>query len=122
MTAIGSVFSWPSTRARHSGAPLLREREQFLQHLLQQGTSRSSVRNTAALLLRTVEFLDLKEMRPVGRHETEAACLQWKMRQLAISSFLVIRYSSVRSAETRWSPEVLSHGLLESILIVGQES
>jgi hypothetical protein len=40
MMAIGSVFEWPSVRARHSDAPLLREREQFLQHLLQQGTRR----------------------------------------------------------------------------------
>jgi integrase/recombinase XerD len=77
---IEAVFEWPSVRARHSDAPLLREREQFLQHLLQQGTSRSSVRNTAELLLRNIEFLDLKEMRPVGRHEIEAACLQWNKR------------------------------------------
>lgn len=45
---IETISPWPSVRLRHESAPLLKEREQYLIHLLQQGYSRVSVRNTAA--------------------------------------------------------------------------
>ena len=39
---IDTLFAWPSVRRRQKEAPLLRERELFLSHLLQQGCSPSA--------------------------------------------------------------------------------
>jgi len=42
---------------RHRQAPLLKERESFLNHLQQQGTSRKALRNLSAELLQVVRLL-----------------------------------------------------------------
>ena len=51
---------------RHRQAPLLKERESFLSHLQQQGTSRKALRNLSAELLQVVRLLKLMEMRDVS--------------------------------------------------------
>ena len=40
---IESILKKPSAVSRHKEAPLLKEREQFLKHCQQQGTSRKAV-------------------------------------------------------------------------------
>jgi integrase/recombinase XerD len=51
---------------RHRQAPLLKERESFLNHLQQRGTSRKALRNLSAELLQVVRLLKLTEMRDVS--------------------------------------------------------
>ena len=51
---------------RHRQAPLLKERESFLSHLQQQGTSRKVLRNLFAELLQVVLILKPTEMREVS--------------------------------------------------------
>jgi hypothetical protein len=60
---IETISPWPSVRLRHESAPLLKEREQYLKHLLQLGYSRVSVRNTAAYLVHVVRLLNMNSMR-----------------------------------------------------------
>jgi site-specific recombinase XerD len=67
----------PSVRLRHSNAPLLKEREQFLQHLSAQGLCRVSIRMTAAYLLHIVRIMALSELRNVTVEEIEAAGQVW---------------------------------------------
>lgn len=74
---IETITSWPSVRLRHESAPLLKEREQYLVHLLQQGYSRVSVRNTAAYLVHVVRLLNMNSMRIVPPREIEAAGQSW---------------------------------------------
>ncbi|MBZ5687745.1 MAG: site-specific integrase [Acidobacteriia bacterium] len=74
---IETISPWPSVRLRHESAPLLKEREQYLIHLLQQGYSRLSVRNTAAYLVHVVRVMNMNSMRLVPPREIEAAGQSW---------------------------------------------
>jgi hypothetical protein len=74
---IETISPWPSVRLRHESAPLLKEREQDLTHLLQQGYSRVSVRNTAAYLVHVVRVMNVNSMRIVPPREIEAAGQSW---------------------------------------------
>jgi len=62
---------------RHRNAPLLREREQFLSHLLRQGTSHRRVRSIAAYLIHIVRLLELTSLRDVGNEEIGKAAECW---------------------------------------------
>ena len=67
--------------ARQEGAPLLREREAFLEHLLQQGTSLAAVRGVAWQLLNVIRLLRLTRLRDVRIDEIEEAAQQWTREQ-----------------------------------------
>lgn len=67
----------PSVRLRHSSAPLLREREQFLQHLAARGICRVSMRMTAAYLLHIIRVMKVAELRDVTLEEIEIAGREW---------------------------------------------
>jgi hypothetical protein len=62
---IESILEKPSAVSRHKQAPLLKEREQFLTHCQQQGTSRKALRNMAAEL-GVIRLLGMEELREVG--------------------------------------------------------
>src|SRR6266850_4693235 len=62
---------------RHRTAPLLREREQFLSHLLRQGTSHHRVRSIAAYLIHVVRLLELTSLRSVEVEEIKKAGECW---------------------------------------------
>lgn len=62
---------------RHRQAPLLKERESFLNHLQQRGTSRKALRNLSAELLQVVRLLKLTEMRDVSLEEIQRAARCW---------------------------------------------
>jgi len=62
---IESILKKPSAVSRHKQAPLLKEREQFLTHCQQQGTSRKALRNMAAEL-GVIRLLGMEELREVG--------------------------------------------------------
>lgn len=68
---------------RHRQAPLLKERESFLSHLQQQGTSRKALRNLSAELLQVVRILKLTEMREVSLEEIRRAARCWARQQRA---------------------------------------
>ena len=74
---IETISPWPSVRLRHESAPLLKEREQYLKHLLQQGYSRVSIRNTAAYLVHVVRLLNMNSMRIIPQQEIEVAGQSW---------------------------------------------
>lgn len=74
---IETISPWPSVRLRHESAPLLKEREQYLTHLLQRGYSRVSVRNTAAYLVHVVRVMNMNSMRIIPQQEIEVAGQSW---------------------------------------------
>jgi integrase/recombinase XerD len=66
-----------SVRLRHEAAPLLKEREQYLTHLLQQGFDRAVVRCTAAYLVHIVRVMNMTSLRSVGQEEIDTAGQVW---------------------------------------------
>jgi hypothetical protein len=63
--------------ARQEKAPLLREREAFLEHLLHQGTSLAAVRGVSWQLLNVIRLLKLTRLRDVWIDEIEEAFRRW---------------------------------------------
>ena len=74
---IESVSTWPSVQLRHRSAPLLREREQYLTHLLNRGLDTRQVRTVAAYLLHIVRTMDLTSLRCVELAEIQLAAERW---------------------------------------------
>jgi hypothetical protein len=66
---------------RHQKAPLLKEREVFLWHLQQQGTSRVALRNLSGELIHVVRLLRLEKLRDVGQDEIQRAAQRWARQQ-----------------------------------------
>jgi len=71
----------PSYIVRHEEAPLLREREIFIKHLLEQGTSLAAVRSVAWQLLNVIRLLKLTQLRDVRIGEVEHAAQCWARQQ-----------------------------------------
>jgi hypothetical protein len=67
--------------ARQESAPLLREREVFLEHLLQQGTSIAAARCVSWQLLNVIRLLKLTRLRGVRIDEIEEAAKKWTRQQ-----------------------------------------
>jgi hypothetical protein len=74
---IEGILEEPLALTRHRTAPLLGEREQFLSHLLRQGTSHRRVRSIAAYLIHIVRLLELTSLRSVGVEEIKKAGECW---------------------------------------------
>lgn len=66
---------------RHRQAPLLKERESFLSHLRQQGTSPKALRNLSGELLPVMRLLKLTELRDVSLEEIQRAAQRWARQQ-----------------------------------------
>ena len=66
---------------RHRQAPLLKERESFLSHLQQQGTSPKALRNLSGELLPVMRLLKLTELRDVSLEEIQRAARCWAREQ-----------------------------------------
>ena len=71
------IYAFKSAKDRHRAAPLLKEREQYLRHLLDEGVDRKSVRYRAAYLIHAVRLLGLTELRAVEFCELEQAGIRW---------------------------------------------
>jgi integrase/recombinase XerD len=69
--------------ARQEEAPLLREREAFLEHLLRQGTSLAAARGVSWQLLNVIRLLKLTELHSVSLDEIEEAAQRWTQQQRA---------------------------------------
>ena len=63
------LYWHPIALKRHRTAPLLKEREEFLLHLLRQGTSRTAVQRAEGVLIRAINALQLRRMRNLGMPE-----------------------------------------------------
>src|SRR6266567_1037587 len=66
---------------RQEAAPLLKEREAFLEHLLQQGTSPAAARGVSWQLLNVIRLLQLTELRDVWIDEIKEAAQRWERQQ-----------------------------------------
>jgi integrase/recombinase XerD len=71
------LFEEPSARSRFLAAPCLREREQYLLHLMKRGYGPGYLRVTSGFMLRVVQFLGLTKPRMVGLGEIERASYAW---------------------------------------------
>ena len=69
--------------ARQEQAPLLREREAFLEHMLRQGTSLPAARSVSWQLLNVIRLLRLTALRDVWIDEIEEAAKCWARKQRA---------------------------------------
>jgi integrase/recombinase XerD len=74
---IDHIFALKSTRSRQQAAPLLSEREQFLSHMLNQGTSIGRLRSVASMLIHVVRIVQLENLRDVKVEEIDEAALRW---------------------------------------------
>jgi len=74
---IETISPWRSVRLRHEAAPLLKEREQYLAHLMQRGFERAVIRTTAAYLVHIVRVMSMTSLRSVGQQEIDTAGELW---------------------------------------------
>jgi integrase/recombinase XerD len=72
-----SILEQSGARRRHRVAPLLKEREQYLSHLLQRGTSQHRVRSVAAYLIHIIRLMELTTLRRVDLEEIKQAGECW---------------------------------------------
>jgi integrase/recombinase XerD len=80
---LDALLEHPFFLNRHRQAPLLKERESFLDQLQKQGTSRKALRNLSGQLLNVVRLLHLSEMRDVSLEEIIHAARSWSRQQRA---------------------------------------
>jgi hypothetical protein len=66
---IEGILEEPLALIRHETTPLLKEREEFLSHLLRQGTSHLRVRSIAGYLIQVVRLMELTSLRNVRLEE-----------------------------------------------------
>jgi site-specific recombinase XerD len=78
---------------RQEKAPLLREREAFLEHLLQQGTSVAAARGVSWQLLNVIRLLKLTRLRSVWIDEIEDAAKKWTRQQRSNPNIRSYKYS-----------------------------
>ncbi len=79
---------------RQEAAPLLKERESFLEHLLQQGTSLAAARSVSWQLLNIIRLLRLTRLRDVSLSEIENAAQRWARQQRANPDVHSCRHSA----------------------------
>ena len=91
---IETISPWRSVQLRHESAPLLKEREQYLAHLLQQGFGRAYLRDTAGYLVHIVRVMNMNSMRIVSQREIEAAGQSWAAYEGPLRKKLSLRGSS----------------------------
>ena len=68
-----SLYDWPSRRKRFLEAPFLKEREQYLGHLIADGHPQSYTQAIASLLLEVIKCMDMDSFRVVYPAEIETA-------------------------------------------------
>jgi integrase/recombinase XerD len=67
----------PSIQLRHRRTPLLKERDQYLAHMLQKGYSANRVRGDAAFLIHIIRIMRLTTLRKVELKEIIKAGKRW---------------------------------------------
>ena len=67
----------------HLAAPLLEERERFLQHLRREGATQRALKRVEQGLIKTIRCFRLKNLRDVELCEVHRACSRWQGRRRA---------------------------------------
>jgi integrase/recombinase XerD len=93
---IEGFFVRKPTIARHSKAPLFRERDQFLESLLVYGANPRHIKATASRLLHVVRLMELSEPRMVSEPEIERAAREWSKDE----EYHALRSAGAESAYT----------------------
>lgn len=75
------LFNCPIAIARHSSAPFLQQRLQFLRHCQANGSPRSTLRRKAQELLVIISQLNLQPEGLISLEDIEQACHDWAYRQ-----------------------------------------
>ena len=65
----------------HLAAPLLEERERFLQHLRREGATQRALKRVEQGLIKTIRCFRLKNLRDVELCEVHRACSRWQGRR-----------------------------------------
>ena len=78
---IENIFQLKWVVSRHKQAPLLKERERFLEHCQQQGTSHKALHNMAPELIAVIRLLRMEELREVSLEEIKQAAKAWAEEQ-----------------------------------------
>jgi hypothetical protein len=79
---IEDIFKRNSVVLRHKQAPLLKEREQFLAHCQQHGTSHKALHNMAPELIAVIRLLRMQKLLEVGLEEIKQAAKVWAEEQI----------------------------------------
>jgi len=69
--------------ALHLAAPLLEERERFLQHLQWEGANQRTLKRVAQGLIKTIRCFRLTNLRDVQLSEVHRAVARWQSRRCA---------------------------------------
>ena len=97
---IESIFVFESTRSRQREAPLLKEREQYLSYMLNEGVSKQRVRTIASMLLHIIRLMELSCLRTVDMTEVQQGSQRWltdtahKMKRPGVSSASSFTYTA----------------------------
>jgi integrase/recombinase XerD len=75
---VETLFASKHIKRKHLQAPLLKEREQFLSHLLSEGMSLNRLRMTATILLHVIRLIKFNQTHTVERPEVLEAEELWK--------------------------------------------
>src|SRR5437867_2005268 len=95
------LFHYPGVLMRHREAPLLAERENFLQHCANQGMAQSTLTHVANELLIIVRRLDVSTAeRPITRQQIEVAAERWARHQRRRGRCHGLRWSRERFTRT----------------------
>jgi site-specific recombinase XerD len=78
---LATILKRPYYITRHQELPLRKEREAFLEHLRNQGTSHAALRSICWQMLNVMEHLRLKRMRAVSLEEIKEAAERWAKQQ-----------------------------------------
>jgi integrase/recombinase XerD len=78
---LATILKRPYYIAHHQRLPLREEREAFLKHLCDQGTSYAALRSVCWQMLNVMEHLRLKRMRAVTVEEIKEAAERWTKEQ-----------------------------------------
>jgi len=77
VTAIETIFAFESTRKRQQATPLLKQREQFLSFMLDQGTTIRRLRSIVSMLIHIIRLMKFEALRDVEIEEVEVAAARW---------------------------------------------
>lgn len=75
---VETLFTWKRLKRKHLQAPLLKEREQFLTYLINEGVSLRRTRTIATMLLHVIRLMKFDQIRSVERCEVLSAEELWK--------------------------------------------
>ncbi len=99
------LFRYPKVLSRHREAPLLNEREQFLQHCAKEGMARSTLISIARELRIIVQRLEVTASeRPLTRTQINAAAECWARHQRRRARCHGLRWPRERFVQvaTKW--------------------